>query len=63
MIGNVSFTAALVCCILYAWSLFSKRRGRIVRIFAPSAVVVVLVMTASTGLKGNLTRVDFAMFY
>jgi hypothetical protein len=59
----------LIAC-LYAWSVFRKRSvsqptkiRRTVRLFAPGVAVLILVAIACTGLKGNLPRVDFAMFY
>jgi hypothetical protein len=63
--------AALILAVLYAWSVFSRRNQtqqswgakQIIRTFSPSAIVFILVLAASAGLKLNLLRVDFGMFY
>jgi hypothetical protein len=64
-------SAALILAVLYAWSVFSRRNQtqqswgakQIIRTFSPSAIVFILVLAASAGLKLNLLRVDFGMFY
>jgi hypothetical protein len=61
----------IILAITYAWSLLGNRYEptqswdvkRIVRACIPSAVVFLLVIAVSTGLKLNLPRVDFGMFY
>ncbi len=61
----------LLIAVLYGWSTFGKRQEnlhgcdakQVIRTFSPSAVVIILVLAASAGLKLNLPRVDFGMFY
>jgi hypothetical protein len=61
----------MILVILFAWSTFGVRdenqqkwdARRILRTFSPSAVVILLVIAASVGLKQNLPRIDFGMFY
>ena len=70
-INHPAALAGFAIAILYAWSLFGARRDTLpprgfkplIRTWAPSAVVILLVIAAAAGLKQSFTRVDFGMFY
>jgi len=60
------FAVALTIGCLYIWSVCGQRFSKLkslVRTYGPCLAVIVLVLSASNGLKGNLPRVDFGMFY